>query len=71
MSKTDERVNISFSLEGDEAALFNDYKSKEFIKNSAEAARKLMLESLHEWKSKRDEVRASRSTARTKAEKAA
>lgn len=41
-------VFISYRLEGEEAELFLRYKGTEFIKNNAEAARKLMLERLHE-----------------------
>ena len=57
------RVFISFSLEGEEAAKFLAYKKDEFIKNNAEAGRKLMLERLYQ----RDEVRAGQ-TKRTAAE---
>lgn len=51
------RVFISFRLEGEEAEKFLAYKKNEFIKNNAEAGRKLMLERLHQ------------KTARTTAEK--
>ena len=41
-------INIAFPLSGEEAARFLAYKKAEFLKNNAEAGRKLMLERLHE-----------------------
>jgi|SRR5215510_2422112 len=70
MSETT-RVNISFPLEGEEAEKFLAYKKNEFIKNISEAARKLMLESLHQLSVQDNEVSAGRSAERTPAEKAA
>jgi hypothetical protein len=40
------KVFISYRLEGEEAKQFLAYKKREKLKNSAEAARKLMLERL-------------------------
>ena len=47
-NQTKNTVNITFQLEGEEAELFLAYKSKEYLKLNAEAARKLMLSKLHE-----------------------
>lgn len=41
-------VYISFRLDDKEAEIFNDYKKLQFLKNNAEAARKLMFERLHQ-----------------------
>lgn len=41
-----ETVNITYHLTGDEARSFNQYKKRQFLRNNAEAARKLMLERL-------------------------
>jgi len=65
------RVNISFPLEGEEAEKFLAYKKNEFIKNSSEAARKLMLERLHQVSVEDDDMSASRPAKRSSAEKTA
>lgn len=54
------RVNISFPLEGEEAEMFLAYKKNEFLKNNAEAARKLALERLHQVTTERKALRAKR-----------
>ncbi len=41
-----ETVNITYHLTGDEAHSFNQYKKRQYLRNNAEAARKLMLERL-------------------------
>lgn len=41
-----ETVNITYHLTGDEARSFNQYKKRQYLRNNAEAARKLMLERL-------------------------
>jgi hypothetical protein len=44
--KSVETVNITYHLTGDEARSFNQYKKRQYLRNNAEAARKLMLERL-------------------------
>ena len=41
-----ETVNITYHLTGNEARSFNEYKRRQYLRNNAEAARKLMLERL-------------------------
>lgn len=53
-------VFISFRLEGENAELFLDYKKAQFLKNTAEARRKLMLERLHQVTSTRKSTSAKR-----------
>jgi hypothetical protein len=47
-SKRPKRLQINVQLEGDDADRFQAYKDKEFLKTTAEAARKLILERLAE-----------------------
>jgi hypothetical protein len=56
--------NITFHLEGEEAAKFREYKARQFLKKNAEAARKLMLERLYELLADAPETRAVYSTKR-------
>lgn len=47
-SEAAEPVNITYQLVGEDARTFNDYKKRQYLRNNAEAARKLMLERLYE-----------------------
>ncbi len=44
----EERIQINVQLTGADAERFRAYKAREFLRNAAEAARKLILERLAE-----------------------
>ena len=51
--KAEGKENVTFTLEGEDALAFRDFKEKEIIGTNAIAGKKLMLERLRQWQSQR------------------
>ena len=57
--KASEKIAVFFELEGEQAERFRKYKADEYLRSTAEAARKLMLERLNQVEKEQAEPAAA------------